>query len=93
MPTEIYQNFEWDSEKSIANLRKHNIDFYTACTIFSGIVVPVKEVTTENDEIRYLCIGELNGIFFSVVYTFRGERKRLISVRRAREDEKRFYSS
>lgn len=93
MPTEIYKDFEWDSEKSIANLRKHNIDFYTACAMFSGIVVPIKAVITESNEVRHLCIGELNGMYFSVIYTLRGERKRLISVRRAREDEKRFYSS
>lgn len=91
MPTEIYQNFEWDSEKSLANLQKHNIDFYNACSMFSGIIVPIKTIITENNEIRYLCVGELNGIYFAVVYTMRGKRKRIISVRRAMENERRFY--
>lgn len=93
MPTEIYGDFEWDSEKSIANLHKHNIDFYNACAMFSGIIFPVRTIIMENGEIRFCCIGELCGKYFSIIYTVRENRKRLISVRRARENEKRFYSS
>jgi uncharacterized DUF497 family protein len=59
MHTEIYKNFEWDSEKSIINLYKHNIDFYGACAIFSGIVIPIKVMVTGNGEVRHLCVGEL----------------------------------
>lgn len=93
MPTEIYLNFEWDIDKSAANLRKHGMDFYNACAMFSGIIVPIKTLFMEDGEVRYLCIGELGGMYFSVVYTIRSNHKRLISVRRARENEKRFYAS
>jgi len=93
MPTEIHGDFEWDSKKSITNLHKHNIDFYNACAMFYGTIVPIRNIVMEDGELRFCCIGELKGKCFSIIYTVRGSRKRLISVRRARENERRFYSS
>jgi len=93
MPAEVYGDFEWDSEKSIANLDKHNIDFYNACAMFCGTIIPIRSIVMEDGELRFCCIGELQGKCFSIIYTVRGNRKRLISVRRARKNERRIYSS
>ena len=44
-------------------------------------------------ERRIKAIGEANGIILSVVYTWRGERRRLISARKARTDERKEYQA
>ena len=44
-------------------------------------------------ETRIKAIGEVNGVIVSVVYTWRGARRRLISARRARADERKEYQA
>jgi hypothetical protein len=82
--------FEFDPEKRASNLRKHGIDFIAAQALWSDpdmIMVPAK--TT--DEPRILVIGMLSGKHWSAVVTPRGERTRIISVRRSRKEEIAIY--
>jgi uncharacterized protein len=44
-------------------------------------------------ERRTKAIREAKGIVVSVVYTWRGDRRRLISARRARSDERKEYQA
>lgn len=43
------------------------------------------------DEPRSLVVGRIDGTVYSAVITYRGDRVRLISVRRARKDEVALY--
>ncbi|QLE57138.1 BrnT family toxin [Nostoc sp. TCL26-01] len=43
------------------------------------------------DEPRFLVIGLINGKHWSAVITYREERVRIISVRRARDEEVKIY--
>ena len=43
------------------------------------------------DEPRYLVIAQLQGKHYSAVITYRGEKVRIISVRRARVEEVEIY--
>ncbi|MBY0611886.1 MAG: BrnT family toxin [Beijerinckiaceae bacterium] len=45
----------------------------------------------QKGESRTTAIGELNGRFFAIIYTMRGDVIRLITARRARTNEKRDY--
>jgi uncharacterized DUF497 family protein len=45
------------------------------------------------DEPRFLVIGSIAGVHWSAAVTYRGERVRLISVRRARDEEVKLYES
>jgi uncharacterized DUF497 family protein len=40
-------------------------------------------------EERYVTTGEIDGPFFTAVWTWRGDAVRLISVRRARDEEEK----
>lgn len=51
-----FEGFEWDEEKSRANLIKHGISFDDVSQIFYGTVV-VKG-SNRNDEERWVAIGE-----------------------------------
>jgi uncharacterized DUF497 family protein len=53
------------------------------------VEVPARTV----DEPRWLVIGQLSSRHWSAVVTYREQRVRIISVRRAREEEVAIYES
>ena len=76
----------------MANKRKHGIDFYEVRSLWEDperVVIPA-EVSGEK---RYLLIGKIERTHWSVIFTYRGERVRIISARRARKEEKVIYES
>ncbi len=84
--------FEFDPKKSEANKQAHGVDFNEAQALWDDpdlIEIPVQ--TT--DESRYLVIGKIGGKHWSGVISYRGEKIRIISVRRSREEEVAIYES
>ena len=84
--------FEYDPDKSIANKRKHGIDFEEAQKLWTDpqlLEVPAR--TT--DEHRSLLIGKIDEKHWSAIITRRGENIRVISVRRSRDAEVEIYES
>jgi uncharacterized DUF497 family protein len=82
--------FEFDPKKSESNKQKHGIDFYEAQALWDDpdlIEIPVKTI----DEPRYLVIGLISEKHWSGVITHRGEKIRIISVRRSRKEEVEIY--
>ena len=86
-----YMDFEWDSTKNEANIKKHGIDFSGAQTIWDGYVVTLQSIQKYHGEIRFLAIGLYKGREITVVYTQRDRKRRLISARRARKNEREIY--
>jgi uncharacterized DUF497 family protein len=85
-------NFEWDSRKAVANLKKHDVTFDQAIEAFHDPYA-FEEVDERKDygEERINLIGMCNGMIIHVTYTERGERIRLISARKAEKDERDDY--
>jgi uncharacterized protein len=82
--------FEFDSQKSENNKKKHGIDFRMAQALGDDpdyILIPAKVV----DEPRFLVIGKIGDKHWSGIITYRGERIRIISVRRSRKEEIDIY--
>lgn len=90
MPTVIYDNYEWDSDKNKINKQKHNIDFETAIRIFEDMVIeaPCRDGFGEG---RRTALGRIEGKGIVIVYTYRSTRKRIISARKARKNEQKAY--
>jgi uncharacterized DUF497 family protein len=82
-------SFEWDENKSRANLGKHNVDFEDAVEVFYGPIVLRR--SNRNNEERWIAIGSLENRLIAVVFTRRAEVIRIISARRARKNEEREY--
>lgn len=83
-------DFEFDPAKSAANLRKHGIDFIGAQALWSDpdrLEVPARSL----DEPRTQVIGRIDDVMWSAFVTMRGDRTRIISVRRARDEEEAAY--
>jgi uncharacterized DUF497 family protein len=84
--------FEYDRDKSAENKRKHVIDFEVAQRLWADArLVEIPARTT--DEPRWLLIGKIDEKHWSAIMTRRGENIRLISVRRARDEEVELYES
>ncbi len=82
--------FEFDEEKSRTNKAKHGIDFVEAQALWlDGRLVEVPART--EDEPRFLVVGRIGEQSWSGVITYRGERIRIISVRRSRPEEVSIY--
>lgn len=83
-------DFDFDASKSKANLKKHGIDFVEAQRLWEDedrLEIPAR---TE-DEPRHVLIAALGQKLWSAFFTYRKGRIRLISVRRARREERELY--
>ena len=81
--------FEYDPVKSAANLEKHGIDFDEAQLLWEGVYL--KAPARKKDERRYAVVGVLRGVHSTAIATDRDGRIRIISVRRATEQERIRY--
>lgn len=77
--------FEFDPAKSASNLEKHGIDFDAIQAIWQD-VMRVEIPARTADEPWWLVIGQIDGKHWSVVVTYREQRVRVISARRARKE-------
>lgn len=85
-------DFEFDPRKSAANLAKHGIDFASAQEIWMD--PDMLEIDARSlGEPRTLVLGRAEGALWSAIVTRRAGRVRIISVRRARADERRLYEA
>ena len=87
--------FEWDKHKSVANLKKHKINFETAITVFDdpyALIAPDEKHSTVKEKREWI-IGESDNGILVVVFTKRiqGAIYRLISARKANKKERKLY--
>jgi uncharacterized DUF497 family protein len=85
--------FEWDDEKRRRNIEKHGIDFIDAREIWQGPVLEAPSSQSHHGEDRTLAIGLYEGRCITIVYTWRGGNRRLISARKARKHEQADYEN
>ena len=77
--------FEYDADKSRANVAKHGIYFEAVQQMWRGTVVATPAKSANED--RFLAIGKIEGKFWTVIVTPRGPALRIISARRSRTNE------
>jgi len=88
--------FEWDENKELKNIIKHNIDFERAKTVFSDVnAVYLSDDAHSRDEERFNVIGRDNILSeLTVCHCYRGENEeiiRIISARKATKEELKIY--
>jgi uncharacterized protein len=83
--------YEWDEAKRLSNVLKHGIDFADVVAVFEGHFTEAEDLRHTYRERRFLVTGKLGNDVIRVVCTWRGERCRLISARRAKRNERRAY--
>lgn len=85
--------FEWDENKAETNRQKHGVSFDEAQTVFTDSLSAMMPDAEHSDtEERFLIIGTSGKNRVIVVsYTERGDKIRLISARKATQNERKQY--
>ena len=84
-------DYEWDETKAQKNRRDHGIDFADAVTVFEDDLA-LTALDDASGEERFVTLGmDAMGRLLVVVYTWRGDRIRIISARKATKSERRHY--
>ncbi|MCE8014339.1 BrnT family toxin [Billgrantia desiderata] len=81
----------YDEHKRAKTLEARGLDFADASDIFAGHHFNLLDDRNDYGEERYITVGTLKGRMVIVVWTPRGEARRIISMRKANEREQEKY--
>ena len=82
----LCMEFEFDPAKSAANKRKHGIDFEETRQLWNDDN-GFEFAGSFESETRSLIVGKIGVVYWTAIVTYRTNRVRIISVRRARDLE------
>ena len=86
--------FEWDSRKAAANLRKQKVSFETACEVFFDPFLHVVDAGVVEGEPREAVIGmTVNWHLLYVVCVEHSDVIRIISARPTEKAERELYEN
>lgn len=86
--------FDWDFAKSERNRRERGFGFDFAALIFEDDAIEWPDDRRDYGEARVRVIGEVDGLVLHVVFTDRGDVRRIISARIADKKERnRWHAS
>jgi len=87
--------FEWDENKRLLNLQRHDFDFVGVEAVFEAVRYTILDNHFDYGETRYVTFGFLVGRVVAVVHTNASDDvTRIISVRKATKNEQRkFYKT
>lgn len=85
--------YEWDPKKARANLRKHQVSFEEAASVFlDPLAVTYPDPDHSYDELREITLGHsANQRVIFVYHTQRRDRIRIIGARKATARERQQY--
>ena len=83
-------DYEWDERKRRENADRHDIDF-TAIYQFEWETA-VYNSNDQRGEERVVATNYIGNRLYTVVFTWRGDKRRIISLRRASRREERDYA-
>jgi len=84
--------YEFDGLKRDRTLLERGLDFAHAEQLFAGVHFTSQDLRMDYAEDRFITVGFLQAELVVMVRTPRGELRRIISMRRANEREKAFYT-
>jgi uncharacterized protein len=82
---------EFDAVKRAATLEERGLDMAAAGEIFEGDTITVPDTRRDYGEKRFITIGLMSERLVIVVWTPRGRKRRIISLRKANDREKALY--
>jgi uncharacterized protein len=84
--------YEWDPNKADANAAKHGVDFESATAFDWSVAMESRDKRQPYPEVRSTAVSMLGERPHVMVFTRRGQKIRVISLRRANEREARTYA-
>lgn len=78
---------EFDPDKRDKTLAERGLDFSRADEVFAGVTVMIEDARQNYGETRFTTVGTLDDRSIVLVWTPRGEARRIISMMKANERE------
>lgn len=85
--------FEWNEDKRHENIRLRKVDFRVAVRIFENPVIEAEDDREDYNEPRFRALGHFGDEYYLVAYTWRGNRRRIITAWKVGEDGKKRYQA
>lgn len=82
---------EFDPRKRVITLRERGLDFAEAGALFAGPTATRPDDRQDYGEPRFQTVGVLEGRLVMVVWTPRGDARRIISMRHVHDDEAKAF--
>ena len=82
---------EFDTTKRAKALEERGMDFARAGEVFDGRHFTGQDSRQDYEEDRFITVGLLDARLVVLVWTPRGEARRIISMRKANDREKALY--
>jgi uncharacterized DUF497 family protein len=83
----------FDPSKRQKTLLERDLDFANAGEVFAGRHFTAEDARSDYNEPRFITVGKLKGRMVVIVWTPRGEARRIISMRKANEREQTRYQN
>jgi uncharacterized DUF497 family protein len=83
---------EFDQAKSARNLKERGVGFERFADMDLETAVSIEDTRTDYGERRVRMVGHIEGRLHVAIITLRGEKVRVISLRRANQREERRYA-
>ena len=77
----------YDPVKRDRTLAERRLDFKDAARVFAAPTVSFVDDRRDYGEVRWISVGHLDGRLMLIVWTQRGDRRHIISMRKANERE------
>ena len=81
--------YEWDEVKRLSNMEKHGIDFTTAHEL--DLNTATITFNSRQGEVRFSATDFIGDRLYTLIFTVRDNKIRVISLRRASKSEERRY--
>jgi uncharacterized protein len=82
---------EFDPLKRDKTLTERRLDFADAEKVFNGHQFTLQDERQDYSEPRFITVGKLNARMVVIVWTPRGNTRRIISMRKCNEREQTLY--
>ena len=92
MLLQLNLDIEFDEQKRIQTLLNRDLDIARAGEVFSRTIHTFEDQRESYGEKRFITLGFLDGRLIVVVWTIRGVKRRVISMRKANEREIKEYT-
>lgn len=79
--------YDWDSEKAQANLAKHGVPFGAVAGFDWRTAIEAEDRRYDYGEARMQALGKIGDRYHVLVYAWRDDRIRVISLRKANRRE------
>lgn len=83
--------YEWDDAKAAINRKKHGVELATVEEFDWDTALVVPDDRLDYGETRWLALRLIGKRLFSLAFTLRGNRIRVISLRRTSRKERKLY--